>query len=312
MNILKAIGARLTKLWRWIRETAWVQPLLIVGSIFAVIFSIPKFTTWFSAMGGAGSSSTYFSSYKITLEGEGALEGGVTIDTEADRLTRSLFDTSFVSKTDYPTYEEYRAALTDRSEGSIGETNPLGFGEKYFLVYLDSSTADTLTEGFKTLQENWNTRFETIEKKNGEDELPFRLKTIFTDETSSNDDDFELEEDKVAFNRYLEKWSGALPGGADFFSQAGGRLEDTPYKLNASISASYYQHITEAANIDKPTIFLVDFTEAAYDLGRPGVSEAAFSIEGTAAYDKADFLLDMWNHTEITDTANKFTENYQK
>lgn len=311
MNILKAIGARLTKLWRWIRETAWVQPLLIVGAIFAVIFSIPKFTAWFSAMGGAGSSSTYFSSYKITLEGEGAKENGVTIDTEADRLTRSLFDTSFVSKTDYPTYEAYKAALNDRTEGSIGETNPLGFGEKYFVVYLDSNSGESLSEGFKTLQENWNGRFQTVEY--GTDNvLPFRLKTIFTDETSSNDDDFEVESEKVAFNRYLEKWSGALPGGADFFSQAGGRLEETPYKYNASIAESYYQHITEATNIDSPTIFLVDFSEAAYDLGRPGVSEAAFSVDGSTAYDKANFLLDMWNHTKENDTTNKFSKDYQK
>ena len=51
MNIIKSISAMITKFWRWITETAWVQPLLIVGGIFAVIFSIPKFTTWFEAMG---------------------------------------------------------------------------------------------------------------------------------------------------------------------------------------------------------------------------------------------------------------------
>ena len=51
MNIMKAISATFARFWRWIRETAWVQPLLIVGSLFAVIFSIPKFTTLFQAWG---------------------------------------------------------------------------------------------------------------------------------------------------------------------------------------------------------------------------------------------------------------------
>lgn len=41
MKILRPIGAFFAKIGRWIANTAWVQPLLIVGGIFAVIFSIP-------------------------------------------------------------------------------------------------------------------------------------------------------------------------------------------------------------------------------------------------------------------------------
>lgn len=41
---MKKIGHAITKffstIWGWIKNTAWVQPLLIVGLIFAVIFSI--------------------------------------------------------------------------------------------------------------------------------------------------------------------------------------------------------------------------------------------------------------------------------
>ena len=37
MIILKAIGAFFVKIWRWIKDTAWVQPLLIVGAIFAAL-----------------------------------------------------------------------------------------------------------------------------------------------------------------------------------------------------------------------------------------------------------------------------------
>ncbi len=41
MKVLRAIGGFFAKIGRWIAGTAWVQPLLIVGAIFGVIFSIP-------------------------------------------------------------------------------------------------------------------------------------------------------------------------------------------------------------------------------------------------------------------------------
>ena len=44
MNILRKIATPFVAIWRWIKETAWVQPLLIVGIIFAIIFSIPSIT----------------------------------------------------------------------------------------------------------------------------------------------------------------------------------------------------------------------------------------------------------------------------
>ena len=41
-KFFKAIGNFFVKIWNWIRDTAWIQPLLIVGLIFGVIFSIPS------------------------------------------------------------------------------------------------------------------------------------------------------------------------------------------------------------------------------------------------------------------------------
>ena len=39
-----AIGRFFKKIWEWIKNTAWVQPLLIVAIIFGVIFSINPIT----------------------------------------------------------------------------------------------------------------------------------------------------------------------------------------------------------------------------------------------------------------------------
>ncbi len=47
-KVFGAIGGFFKRIWRWIAETAWIQPLLIVGLIFGVIFSIPSISSWIS------------------------------------------------------------------------------------------------------------------------------------------------------------------------------------------------------------------------------------------------------------------------
>ena len=50
-KVLRAIGGFFAKIGRWIANTAWVQPLLIVGGIFAIIFSIPYIKNWVKSWG---------------------------------------------------------------------------------------------------------------------------------------------------------------------------------------------------------------------------------------------------------------------
>lgn len=58
-KFLKVIGTPFIKLWTWIKETAWVQPLLIVGIIFAIIFSIPSITSWVQSWNFGSDSYTF-------------------------------------------------------------------------------------------------------------------------------------------------------------------------------------------------------------------------------------------------------------
>ena len=305
MYILKSLSAAFSRFWRWIRETAWVQPLLIVGGIFAVIFSIPKFTTWFQAMSAEGSSG-YLSSFRLSLEGEGRvdiIDGKEKVaESAADALTRTLAENScqFVQKDDFASYEAFHANLE--------ETGALKYGEKYFLAYVtrESSTgSENAKTGFETLEKNWNTRFSPTDATE-----EFKLHTIFTDDTSTNDDDYTLDNDKKAVSRYLNKWNGGN-GGADFFSFVGTDLETTWYKTNANIADSNYEHITmpDVDTFGIPTIFLIDFTETAFDAGRFGIVEAVFSVSGDTDYDKARLLMNMWNHND-SDTDNPFSKDY--
>ena len=70
MIVLRAIGAFFARIWRWIRETAWVQPLLIVGIIFGIMFSIkPIYNAIKNAKEKAESAETYYREYQVSLAG---------------------------------------------------------------------------------------------------------------------------------------------------------------------------------------------------------------------------------------------------
>ncbi len=299
MNILKGMNASLTKLWRWIKETAWVQPLLIVGAIFAVIFSIPKATSWVQSF-GVGTSTAYYMAQKKTLEGE---TKDSEIVSEADKLTYALLKWSNFND-EYETYEDWKKAFDGSADKAIVDK---AGGEKFYLVYVakDSSSSDEVQEGFETLEDNWGSRYKA------DDLRSFAFSTIYTDEDSTNDEDFDIDSEKSAFNRYLLKFDDL-----DFFALAGTRFDSCPYKKNANLtSSSNYENFIDAgtkldySSFVKPTVILVDFSEEAFNLKRVGVSEILFGVSGDKSYDKATLLMKMWNHTS-SNTSNEFSDAY--
>ena len=312
MNVIKSMGVRFNKLWRWIKETAWVQPLLIVGAIFAIIFSIPKFTAWFEAM-GIGSSNSFYSSHKLSLEGE-TKDATATEYSEADKLTDAIYHYSFGNGVNPNTkYSDSEIVAQVKANELISK-----YGEKFFLVYVETSCAscDEVQPGFEALEKGWNSTYAINDARS------FKIHTIYADDTSSNDDAYELDDDKKAFYRYLNNFT-------DFWEEAAGRLVDAPYKSNASVAESYYNNIetVNCASWQVPTIFLIDFSEDAWAAGRFGISDALFGVTGTSSIEKAQLLQKMWNHLpsyswnadksayEVsgnTDTANQFRSEYQK
>ena len=311
MNVIKSMAARFNKLWRWIKETAWVQPLLIVGAIFAIIFSIPKFTTWFEAM-GIGSSDSYYTNFKLSLEGEVKDPAHESLFSQADKLTSAINKFSFAQAKEQGTnkYDAYRAELEEA--GIIRD-----YGEKFFVIYVES-TCESCTDvqsGFEALTKGWNTTYAI------NDSREFKLYSIYADETSSNDADYLTDDDSKAFYRYLNNFTG-------FWEEAAGRLEDAPYKSNAGISDSYYDNIEKVncASWQVPTIFLIDFSKEAWAAGRVGISDVLFGVTGNTAIEKALLLQKMWNHLPTVewkdnawvnvpgseDTTNAFRAEYKK
>ena len=165
MTILKAIGSFFSKIWRWIKDTAWVQPLLIVGAIFGVIFSIPSITKAIEeAIANANSTETFYQTYQKSMEG-GA-------DSAADKIID----------------------LIEQKEA--GENVTSEYGNKFFFVFV-SENCDPCTNargGFEKLKDNWGSTYIA------EDGLPFNLVTVFTDEVTT-----ETTTRESAFVQYMDR-----------------------------------------------------------------------------------------------------------
>ncbi len=168
MVVFRAIGAFFARIWRWIKETAWVQPLLIVGIIFGVIFSIPSIVNGITSLvEKINSSDSYYHKFQQSLV------GGET--SAADELTEAVNRVMEDSST--------RKATADK------------YGEKFFLMYVSTTcpSCKEAREGFETLE----TRF-TDYVRNGKDS--FKMYTVFTDEKTND-----TTTDQSAFVKYMNR-----------------------------------------------------------------------------------------------------------
>ena len=258
MIVLAAIGAFFKKIWDWIKNTAWIQPLLIVGIIFGVIFSIPAIVNAIkAAQEEASATENYYHKYQLSLEGGKESKA----DTATELIYKAMENPS----------EENVKAVTDE----IGQN-------KFFFVYV-SDTCENCVQakyGFDYLEKNWNNPgFETS------DDSEFKLVSIFADEYTS-----ETSSTKTAFVQYMERFP-------NFFELAAEAAYNTEYYELGHINSSDIDTLAEAHpdNFLTPTIMLIDFTQKSPQLG---VAEVMFGVDGESDKDKAELLLHCWNHTD--------------
>lgn len=156
MFILRAIGNFFVRIGRWIKNTAWIQPLLIVGGIFGIIFSIPYITKWVGTWFDSDTDAeVYYKKHKVSLDK--AEDHNSKVD--------HLFD-----------------YLRDGKESSHASE----FGDKFFVTFVQEgcSACEERYGGFETLQENWGKgEFDNVDGK-------FKLYTVYVDD--ENDDNEKL------------------------------------------------------------------------------------------------------------------------
>ena len=179
-KVLKVIGTPFIKLWTWIKETAWVQPLLIVGIIFAVIFSIPSITSWVQSWNFGSDTYTFLQNKKLSLEGMTDVPSGQAAD----------FFSSYVSAREKWSNDDKEGARNDM-KAYVGDSNKMIL----FFVAEDDTGASVNEAANYLVNEGWS-NLVTAEFP----EAPaFQYQAIFTDQTIDLGDDDDTYKDKNPF-----------------------------------------------------------------------------------------------------------------
>ena len=257
MVVLTAIGRFFKKIWDWIKQTAWIQPLLIVGIIFGVIFSIRPIVD--AVKKSKTEKSTYAAYYnKVDFL---SLEGGE--NSKADKFTTALYD---VMKGDKENLGDEFSYL----------------GNKFFVIYVnnDCDECEAAKEGWATFEKNFKDRYDI-------QNYDYHLVSIFTDEETA-----QTTEDESAFEQYCARSNNKL-----FFEQAGDIAQNSDYFDTGKLNNEDVEQLIVAYDdyLVSPTIFLVELGDAAEERN-PGITEVMFGVEGSDKNAKAETLLDCWNH----------------
>ena len=265
MKVLSAIGRFFARIGRWIKETAWIQPLLIVGGIFAIIFSIPHIINgvkgWFSE---SDSANKFYAQYQLSLTG--ADKGDFVGTSDVDKL------------------------LTNIQEGNESEVKRVA-GERFFLAFVqkNNTAAKELYSGIKMFKDqfNKNDEFKGLEGK-------FSLKVIYTDTT--NDDDENLF-NMVWSNHYtlFEDLSNSTYLPNTYYAQ-NNNIKPERYTQN------FVSDSLDKCPMSTPLMMYFDYTSgnkiAAEDQRVKGLSDVLFTVEGSTDLEKARVLRDCWSHAE--------------
>ena len=270
MKILSAIGGFFARIGRWIKETAWIQPLLIVGAIFAVIFAIPHIIDgvkgWFDESDAA---NKYFAKYQLSLEKADQGKGESEVD-------------------------EFLTYIQNREEDTIKSK----YGERFFVAFVqeESTTCKDLYGGLKMFQDKW------ADKKEGEFkglEGEFKLLTIYTDTVSENDD---------SVNLFNEVWSNHIELFEEFGRNC--YLAKTYYAQNNYGDDNYINSFigssdTKTCPMSTPLVMYFDFSAnnpftVAQTVQRVvGLSDVIFSVDGSSDLEKARTLRNCWAHKDV-------------
>ena len=279
MFILRAIGNFFVRIGRWIKNTAWIQPLLIVGGIFAIIFSIPYISKWVGSWFTSSSAAEkYYSAHKISLTNA---EKGTS---DVDKLFSYLAD---------PTNPENAKAKEK-------------YGDKFYLALVQEGCEDCNSRygGFSTLEDNWNKgEFAGLDNS-------YKLFTIYVDtENSDGDNLFENVYNRPDVQEMFEKAQENLQD-QDKHPYAANCSSYSSY-------VSSLENLIVPDEISTPTTFLIDFTaegkQAAPWTSENGIREVLFAFESTGGndnYAKARTLRNAW--TNVGGQDNIYSSKYKK
>lgn len=288
MKFLKAIATPFVAIGRWIKETAWVQPLLIVGAIFAVIFSIPSITNWVRSWGTDVDSYEYLRSKQLSLEG---ITGDDNSGAAYDFFVK--FNEAQLKWTNDNDKEGAKALLKDYASDD---------GKMLLAFVQENSTCIDFNDASNYLESSaWNEKVNEPYKKEHEDKNApsYRLKTIFTDQKIDVDSNNHIYDDKTPYEYLLVDKQYM-----NFISTVRAAATVSNYYINLESSSekstleTNVQNIGDVTNYGSalPFFVMIDMTES--NTSRNIVTDVFFKIDGSDKYTRADFMAHAWLGTE--------------
>ena len=270
MKVLRAIGGFFARIGRWIKETAWIQPLLIVGAIFAIIFAIPHIIdgvkSWFDESDAA---NKYFTKYQLSLKGADVIPEGQFVGT-------SKVDVLF-------------SYLQNDDEESVKSN----YGERFFIAIVEekSTSCEDLYGGLKTFQNNFNKNNEFKDLEGS-----FKVYTIYKDAISKVDDETKLFD--KAWTQHIDLFEDLCTNNYlsdTYYAQKNG------YNDDKYIKAFLGDKESSSCPISAPLLMYFDYSAnnpipAAKQVVK-GLSDVIFTVDGSGDLEKARTLRDCWSHT---------------
>ena len=273
MFVLKAIGRFFAKIGRWIRDTAWVQPLLIVGGIFAIIFSIPKIVSWVDSMNEeSNAAQTYFEKKIVNSQGK---EGDLSKDSALDKFLSVLSNNDNAYDTKEKSYDAINDALKLNGE------------KHFFVLFVDKTdSCNALYTGLNYLESNWeNDEFKDLKGK-------FTYRAIYTDAIDDYDESTNLFED--AYDRYN-------------FETLASDLYSTQFAENKRYDqgdANHYDVLASSASgFAVGTVLYFDYEADAYDNVSTFGLRSCFTssdVAGSSEYERAQKLAEAWGEAQYS------------
>ena len=266
MVILRAIGGFFVKIGRWIKKTAWIQPLLIVGGIFAIIFAIPYITKAIQNATSSTESSdvSFYKQFKVNLEGAQDGEG----KSDADKLFDYMLN-----------YDDAKDSDKNR------------WGTKFFVLFVEQNCSGC-NENYKAFEKLRDDFGKTDMFKNTNPDQRLIFYTVFVDTTATVND-----KEKNLFKDYF------FANHEDLFADVSDSLITTPYcRFKGGEESTYgkdVQSIGDFAEFKTPTIFLFDPEDPNGVGNELDVTEALFIVDSkddknASTLEKEKTLYDCW------------------
>lgn len=288
MKFFRKLATPFIAIGRWIKETAWVQPLLIVGVLFAIIFSIPSISKAIKDA-NAETDVEWYTAKQLKLD---------DVATKESQVNEFL--------------EEYINAQEAWSKGNNDEAKNImkkySESEKFvlFFVQSDCQACEDTQEACEYVIDNWDA---LINNEEGKEYQPFEYQSIICDQ--------EIEDKKEYEKR---KPFDYLYGDGNWFQF----IYDA---IDAGTHSNYYRFGKEATTIQNNlnSIIQADSSSASFSSNFQTpmivefnlnseenkteyiISNIIFKLDGDDVYARSEFLVNMWKNKGVfSDNGKEF------